>query len=277
MLKKIRKIFRNQQPALIDRTSELRAKFPDFDDRTIQLIKFVEPYTMTSPERINALVEAIDYVTANEIDGDIVECGVWRGGSMMAAATALIERSSTGRELILFDTFEGMPPASDVDRDFCDVAADTQLAAQDKEDPNSIWCFASIEDVKQNLSQTQYPSGRIRMIKGRVEDTLLSAPFQSKEGSRDIAVLRLDTDWYESTKVCLKVLYPRLVEGGILIIDDYGHWKGCRKAVDEYFAEQNIAIFLQRIDYTGRLAIKPVQQHAQSDRTFRKELNRFSA
>lgn len=277
MLNKIRKFFRKQPPTPIDRTVELQATFPDFDDQTIQLIKFVEPYTMTSPERINAMVEAVEYVTSNNIGGNIVECGVWRGGSMMAAATALIERSSTERELLLYDTFEGMPPASDVDRDFCDVAAEIQLAAQDKEDPNSIWCYASIEDVKQNLSLTRYPASRIRMIKGKVEDTLRSEPIEVTEEASDIAILRLDTDWYESTRVCLTELYPRLVDGGVLIVDDYGHWKGCRKAVDEYFADQGIAIFLQRIDYTGRLAIKPVYQNAQSTPAFRKKSERYSA
>jgi O-methyltransferase len=90
------------------------------------------------------------------------------------------------------------------------------------------------------------------LVPGRVEETLaFDLPDQ-------IALLRLDTDWYESTKVSLEQLYPRLVPGGVLIIDDYGHWQGCRKAVDDYFYKTDQKILLQRIDYTGRIGIKTV-------------------
>jgi len=268
MLSEIRKLFTKKQSTVIDRKNQLKSQFPDFDEQTIQLIEFVEPFTMTSPERISAMIDAVEYITAHSVDGDIVECGVWRGGSMMAAACSLIERSSTERSLFLFDTFDGMSDASDVDRDYCNIAAETQLAEQAKNDPDSIWCYSSIEDVRMNMSQTQYPAERIQFVRGKVEETL---PRKDDEGCdkhdvpSKIAILRLDTDWFESTKVGLEELYPRLVEGGVLIIDDYGHWKGCRKAVDEYFAEQGIAIFLQRIDYTGRIAIKPIQQNSAFD------------
>jgi len=268
MLSEIRQLFTKKKSAVIDRNNQLKSQFPDFAEQTIRLIEFVEPFTMTSPERISAMIDAVEYVTTNSVRGDVVECGVWRGGSMMAAACSLIERNSIERSLFLFDTFEGMSDASEEDRDFCNVAAATQLEDQAKTDPDSIWCYASIEDVRMNMSQTQYPAERIRFIKGKVEETL---PNQGSEGCdqydvpREIAILRLDTDWYESTRVGLEELYPRLVDGGVLIIDDYGHWKGCRKAVDEYFAEQEIGIFLHRIDYTGRIAIKPIQQKSSVD------------
>ena len=111
--------------------------------------------------------------------------------------------------------------------------------------------IAPFEEVSRNMFSTGYDRARINFVRGKVEDTLpASAPAE-------IALLRLDTDWYESTSHELVHLYPRLVKGGILIIDDYGHFAGAKKAVDEYFQEYSIPIFFNRIDYTGRLAVKP--------------------
>lgn len=112
------------------------------------------------------------------------------------------------------------------------------------------WAIASLDDVKRNVRLTRYPEERITFVKGPVEQTLnATAPDH-------IAVLRLDTDWYESTKAELDHLYPRLAIGGVLIIDDYGHWQGARRAVDEYFAARGEHPFLHRTDYTGRVMIK---------------------
>lgn len=252
VLKAIRKLFRKKKtPAPVDRQTELKNTYPDFSTETVNTILSVEPYTMTSPERIEAVCSAVEYIAGQKILGDVVECGVWRGGSMMAMAQCLLRLDDSERKLHLYDTFEGMPPAQDIDKDFLDEDASELLESQDKEDPKSIWCYSGIEEVQTNMESTGYAQDLIRYVKGKVEDTL-QAKFPGP-----IALLRLDTDWYESTKICLEVLYPKLVEGGVLIIDDYGHWQGCRKAVDEYFAKQGIAIFLQRIDYTGRIAIKP--------------------
>ena len=109
---------------------------------------------------------------------------------------------------------------------------------------------ASLEEVQKNMSLTKYPTEKIHFVKGKVEDTI---PDKAPE---KIAILRLDTDWYESTKHELEYLFPRLIEGGILIIDDYGHFEGSRIAVDEYLEKNNIHDFLHRIDYTGRLLVK---------------------
>jgi hypothetical protein len=111
------------------------------------------------------------------------------------------------------------------------------------------WCYASIEDVRQNILSTGYPEEKIYLVKGKVEHTI------PKILPEKLSLLRLDTDWYESTKHELIHLCPQLSPEGILIIDDYGHWQGARKAVDEYFAEQNRKIYLHRIDYTGRIAV----------------------
>jgi len=225
----------------------------DFDERALATIRRVLPRTMTSPERLYALVEAVRYVCAAGLEGDVVECGVWRGGSMMAAALTLLERRDLERQLYLYDTFEGMPAPGPEDVNFHGRPAEVQLRIADRSNPRSVWCHAMLEDVKEGMLATGYDAGRMHFIKGRVEDTLPArAPAR-------IAILRLDTDWYESTRHELVHLYPRLVPGGVLIIDDYGHWLGSRKAADEYFAEHNIHALLNRVDYSGRLVVKPVR------------------
>jgi O-methyltransferase len=223
--------------------------FPDLEPWVAEIIERVRPFTMTSSERISALCHALRYVAKHRIPGDIVECGVWRGGSMMAAALTLQTEQDISRTLYLFDTFAGMPPPSDMDRvAHSGKTADSLLAEADSS--SDLWALAPIDDVRANLESTNYPGDRIRFIKGRVEDTI------PREAPAEIAILRLDTDWYESTKHELIHLYPKLSIGGILIVDDYGHWEGARRAVDEYIRDRSLAILLHRIDYTGRIALK---------------------
>ena len=232
-------------------TSSLDALPADVDAAAAATIRAVRAYTMTSPERLYALIQAVRHVAAAAVPGGIVECGVWRGGSMMAAARTLIECRDASRDLYLFDTYEGMslPTTRDVALD--GQSAAVLLGEQDRSDPASAWCHAALEDVRSAMATTGYEPGRVHFVKGKVEETIpRSAPQR-------IAVLRLDTDWYESTRHELVHLYPRLSPGGVLIIDDYGHWDGCRQAVDEYFASRNIHLLLHRVDYTGRVAIKP--------------------
>ncbi|WP_309630027.1 TylF/MycF/NovP-related O-methyltransferase [Brevundimonas sp.] len=201
---------------------------------------------MASAERILAVVHAVDYVIKAGVAGDFVECGVYRGGCSMAAALTCLRAGQSDRTLHLFDTFEGMSPAG-----LEDVEADTERRAADLFPNDGKWCFADLDEVQRNMFRTDYPQARINMVKGRVEDTLPeNAPDQ-------IAVLRLDTDWYASTRHEMEHLYPRLARGGVLIVDDYGHWAGSRQAVDEYLAEHNIHLLLNRTDYTGRMALKP--------------------
>lgn len=229
-----------------------RPSFPaDFDETSIAVIRSVQPYTMTSVERIFALIQAVEYVVRAGIPGDMVECGVWQGGSMMAVAQTLQRLGDTDRDLYLFDTYEGMPQPTEADVDYSGNSAAVEFETMKKTADSSDWCYASIEQVQQNLASTGYPMARINLIKGKVEDTI---PVQAPE---KIAILRLDTDWYESTQHELIHLFPRLVEGGVLIIDDYGHWQGSRRATDEYLAEHKIPLLLNRVDYTARIAVKP--------------------
>jgi O-methyltransferase len=216
-----------------------------------ELYHFCKPYTMTSVERMYSLYGSVNYVLSRGLEGDFVECGVWRGGSAMLIAKMLCNRNITNRKIFLYDTFEGMPPPSDMDVTFNGQEADGLLKASVNNKEVSVWCLADLPDVKKNLSSTGFPEANLVFIAGKVEDTL---PTNLPTGK--IALLRLDTDWYESTKHELNVLFPMLVENGVLIIDDYGHWQGCRKAVDEYFEQSQSPVLMNRIDYTGRMMIK---------------------
>jgi hypothetical protein len=167
----------------------------------------------------------------------------------MSAALTYKRLGRTDVDLYLYDTYEGMsaPTDADVDANTGESAARLLNSASKDE---LVWCYSALDEVKANVARTGYPMERVRFIKGKVEQTIPAVlPEQ-------IAVLRLDTDFYESTRHELRHLYPRLVHGGVLIIDDYGHWAGARKAVDEYIAEEGIRLLLNRIDYTGRIAIK---------------------
>jgi O-methyltransferase len=222
---------------------------PDFDALTQDVCRLVRPFTMTSPERVYALRQGIKYVIEHGIQGDIVECGVWKGGSMMAAAMTLQESCVTDRNLHLFDTFDGMSDPTQEDISLAGESAAALLSKSNKES-SLVWAFSVFDEVRHNLLSTGYPAERIFFIKGKVEETI------PERAPSKIALLRLDTDWYESTYHELHHLYPRLSPGGVLIIDDYGHWAGARKAVDTYFAEHKLQLLLNRIDYTGRICVK---------------------
>jgi hypothetical protein len=170
----------------------------------------------------------------------------------------LRELGDTDRELVLYDTFEGMPAPGAEDVNLRGEPASRQFELERRGSDASSWCYAPLEEVTANLATTGYPPGRIAFVKGKVEVTI---PARAPDR---IAVLRLDTDWYESTRHELTHLFPRLAMGGVLIIDDYGHWRGSRRATDEYFAEQQISLLLTPVDYTGRVAIKCYGHHETS-------------
>jgi O-methyltransferase len=227
-------------------SSDVRVE-EDGDEETIG---FVRPYTMTSPERIRALCSATRYIAEADIPGAIVECGVWRGGSMMAVARTLMRLGVQQRELYLFDTFEGMSEPGHYDVAMTGEPATALLERARRTEDDAMWCYAPFERVAEAMSLTDYPTARIHLIRGKVEDTLqMSAPSR-------IALLRLDTDWYESTRHEMEQLFPRLSRGGVLILDDYGHWQGAKRAIDEYLTKHQVKLLLHRIDYTGRSAVK---------------------
>jgi O-methyltransferase len=237
--------------ALAKRGYGVRRKYDaDVPAEVIDVVERVRPYTMTSPRTVVGLCEAVEYLERSRIGGAFVECGVWRGGSMMAAALTLLRLGGGERDLNLFDTFAGMPMPEQEDVPLTRSGLEPMDRWQrDQRSEHNDWAYAPIEAVRENLSSTGYPQDRVRLVKGPVEETI---PAHAPES---IALLRLDTDWYSSTRHELEHLYPRLVPGGVLIIDDYGSWAGARKAVQEYAAIRSL--FLGRLDGFARIAVKP--------------------
>jgi O-methyltransferase len=233
-----------------DPTDRVPSYPPDFNQTQRDTLSKVVPYTMTSPERTVALIDAVEYIHRANVPGSVVECGVWKGGSMMAAALTLL-RLGDHRDLYLYDTFDGMtePTAYDVDV-YGHKAADLLREQARTTSAKSIWCYAPLQGVREAIETTGYPESLVQFVKGPVEETI------PKTVPDQISLLRLDTDWYESTRHELEHLYPLLAPGGVLIIDDYGHHLGCRKATDEYLARLPKPVLLSRIDYTGRMTVK---------------------
>jgi O-methyltransferase len=236
-----------------------RVGMGDLDASVLSIMDAARPYSVSSPERLAALCLSVDYVVQHDLPGAFVECGLWRGGSLYAVALRLHHLGVTDRELVGFDTFAGMTEPTEHDVDYRGAAAahppaveallhvaTRVFASHAQGQPGT-----SREEVLALLTSSGYDAARIRLVEGPVEETL---PEHAPDA---VALLRLDTDWYESTRHELEHLYPRLTPGGVLLVDDYGHYRGARKAVDEYFDGHRI--LLQRIDYTGRLAVKQDQ------------------
>lgn len=189
---------------------------------------------------------AVHYVVEAGVPGDIVECGVWRGGCSLLMAETLIAAGVTDRRVFMYDTYEGMVRPSDED-----TKIGTGGKASDKFEAMAMWQYAPIEEVERNVARSLYPREQFVLVKGPVEDTI---PATMPEA---IALLRLDTDFYESTKHELVHLFPRLSAGGVLIVDDYGAWAGSRKAVQEYLAatEQRMLLY-QNTSYGSVTSVK---------------------
>lgn len=219
-------------------------QWADLTEEQLSLCSDVQPYTQTSRERIVTLADAVEYVIRRGIAGDFVECGVWLGGSAMVIAKTLLRLGVYDRRIWLYDTFGAMPQPEEAER-----AINADFAGNLPPKRNSDVAHGRyLPRVRENVESTGYPPGLVRYVCGLVEETIpASAPEQ-------IALLRLDTDWYSSTAHELAHLYPLLATGGVLIVDDYGHYQGARKAVDDYF--ESSPILLTRVDYTGRMGLK---------------------
>lgn len=228
--------------------TEVKALIPEITPTELALIERYENFTMTSVERRWALISSIKYLNAASVEGDIVECGVWRGGNMLIAKD-LCRESPIARKFYLFDTFSGMSEPTEDDVSHANMPASDKFQLRRRQ-AHTDWAYASLREVTENFRRAQLLDDSIVFVRGKVEDTLTD----ERNRPRRIALLRLDTDWYESTKAELEILYPLLVPGGVLIVDDYGHWAGAHKAVDEYFRDE--PVLLTRIDYTARLMIR---------------------
>jgi len=210
-----------------------------------KFIEIVAPFTMTSVERMAALYDSLEYIRANNIQGDFVECGVWKGGNILGIMEYLAFHKMTDRKVFLYDTFEGMTPPEDIDKDHNGRKAESIL--------QDVMCISPIDEVREIIGRSSFPLANVTFVVGDVCITLNNANNLHKN---NLALLRLDTDWYASTKKEMEVLYPKLNFGGVLIVDDYGHWKGSKTAVDEYFEGQGISPRIEQIDYTGIKIIK---------------------
>lgn len=223
---------------------------PEITNAETAIIDAVRPYTLTSVEKIWALLRAVQYVHTHGIPGDFVELGVWRGGSSMAAAL-MFRRLQDQRTLWLYDTYEGMSEPTDLDRK-TRTGAEPARAKWDRTriGDGSDWCRASLDDVQANMASTKYWPPRIITVKGKAEDTV------AHQKPDQVCILRIDTDWHAPTKAAMEHLYDRLSPGGVLILDDYGSWEGAKVAVDDYFAAHGPAPLMTRLDRGGRMLVK---------------------
>jgi O-methyltransferase len=205
------------------------------------------PFSMTSFARLSAIAISMKYINENIIEGALVECGVWAGGSIGLAAF-LSQQNGETRDVVLFDTFQGMTAPS----------VDDSLEAHEgykntlMDDGTSSWCAVNLADVKTNLASAGIEMDNLNFVVGDVSVTLT----EKSNIPEKIAFLRLDTDWFQSTYDELIHLYPRLVPGAIVIIDDFGAWEGARSAVVKYFVENRLHPLMLPIDNTGRIFIK---------------------
>jgi hypothetical protein len=227
-----------------------------YDDESLikEAVALVADYTMISFERAATLWQQVRYLDRYRIGGSVVECGVWKGGAIGLSALAhLSSAAPPQRHLHLFDSFQGLPePNARLDGDaavrFVEGRAKGALVTTHKS-------VGPIDYSRELLDKIGYPQELIHYHVGWFQQTVAPAA----EALGDIALLRLDADWYESTAVCIKYLYPLVVKYGVVVIDDYddyGHFEGCKRAVDEFLALQEQPIFLGHVDYTGRYFVK---------------------
>jgi len=221
----------------------------DMEAEFLELHARCAPFTMTSIERMYALYLGVKHLVRAEVPGDVVECGVWRGGSSMLAALTLDALGDRERSIYLYDTFAGMTEPDERDRSDHHESASSAWEQHQAGEINE-WCYSPLEEVRENMLSTGFPAERLHFVPGKVEDTL---PGTVPER---ISLLRLDTDWYASTYHELKHLFPLLSPGGVLILDDYGYWTGSREATDDFMAETGTEILLNRIDLAGRIGIR---------------------
>jgi O-methyltransferase len=236
--------------------NSLKYLYPEATDTEINFVESASKFSMTGHDRIFCLLRAIQHVDNNNLEGDFVECGVWKGGNLILFKKMIEKLNIKDKKIYGFDTFEGMSEPTDHDSDgdgyLGGFKAEYYMSKQKKDvNIDNIHSYAPINIVEQNFINNTDNMDNLILIKGKVEDTL---KVQSNIPEK-ISILRLDTDWYESTKIELEILYPRLVKNGVLIIDDYGEWSGSRKATNEFFKDKKIAMF--KIDRAARLIFKP--------------------
>ena len=226
-------------------------KIIELSDKDHELLNLIKDYSMTTEIRMYNLLQSLKQIKHKNIPGDYVECGVWRGGNIILIKKFLENENIDDKKIYAFDTFEGLPEPDNNDFDISkNISASVLLSRNKKDKESHLWGVCSLEEVKKNLIKNLKDMNNIYFIEGKVEETLdLKENIPEK-----ISLLRLDTDWYSSTKKELEVLYEKVSPGGVIIIDDYGHWGGAKKAVDEFFKDKYV--WMHYVDYACRLIIK---------------------
>jgi hypothetical protein len=205
-----------------------------FNIRKLKLIRIVQPYTMIGYRRLSKLYDKAAYLERKQINGSFVECGVHNGGS--AGIISSVAKDNGKRNVWLLDSWEGLPEPAESDVSYTGVVGKGGM------------CLGHEEKVEELLFKNlKLDDRKIYLVKGWFKETI---PL-CKSDIGSIALLHLDCDWYESVKFCLDELYDNVVKNGFIFIDDYGHWEGCRRAVDEFLEERNLMVGLTKIDYTG--------------------------
>ena len=235
----------------------------DFEEEATQCIKIIKNHTMLSKRRLVTLYQQVAYCEKYDIPGSYVECGVWKGGAVGLMALANMRCGKQRRNIHLFDAFQEIcepDTALDGEKALRDVKELTGRSGCDQGRLRSITGIydkfggpGSLEENKLLLEKTiGYEKEYLHYHVGWFQDTI---PRVHREIDK-IAILRLDGDWYASTKVCLEYLYDKVVFGGIVILDDYGTYEGCKRAVDEYLKKRNIQAYLSHVDSDCRYFIK---------------------
>ncbi len=214
------------------------------DPAFMELLETIRPFTMSSEKRLYSLYSLAKKVCEMDIPGHFVECGVAAGGSTALLAAAIKRFSRRPRKLYAFDSFEGMPAPTAEDLHGDMAAEDTGWGSGTCAAPET-----SVEEICRRLEVSDI----VETVKGYFEDTLP----QTRSDIGPIAMLHMDGDWYESTRSILNNLYDQVETGGIIQVDDYGHWQGCRQALDEFIQLRRVRFEIEKIDYTGIWFSKP--------------------
>ena len=209
----------------------------------------IRKFTMLSNSRLVSLADQVAHCNLAGIDGALVECGVWKGGAVALMAEVCKATGNIDRDLHLFDAFTDIC-APDPELDGAKAVAEAKgfhKTSSGNQQPmtgfyDRFGGHGTIQACREVIGRTGYPESRIHFHKGWFKDTV----FIAETGP--IAILRLDGDWYESTRVCLDALYDKVVPGGFIIFDDYLTYEGCKAAVDDFMTERGITSFLHRCD-----------------------------
>lgn len=226
--------------------------FKDLSKSEVQKINKILKLTMVSQENLIFLISAIKYLKKKKIEGDYAETGVWKGGLSILSYQMFSEKIKKKKRFYLYDTFEGMTKPSKFDRkinkDLSQVMDKWKNTSKTKEG----WNFSPLDEVKDNITRKCGKNSLkdFFFIKGKVEDTLKNKRNLPKK----ICLLRLDTDFYNSTKSELTYLFNRVSKGGVVIFDDYSNWLGAKKAIDDFL--KNKKYLLCKIDNNSRFIIK---------------------